>query len=196
MKRASFEFVLACVVGVAVLGGCGKKENAATQKASPAKLAKIWGAESPGAKLAGPAANRIDQEYNSTPEITGRIALSPGIPKIDMGGAIVGQQFTPKSAGNLVLVRAGCSAKAIGAENDLVLALFQNGAAEAVRAVAAPVPAGGVAKAELVYQFQSDGTSPQTFVVRAGVGRAGKLLLNPAPAEKSCKLSIEEFAKG
>jgi hypothetical protein len=213
--RTSFMFFIA---GVAlVLAGCGAEEKAApkTSPAQPAAIpvpaqtdpipapaqpalsaedaAKVWLADTPKTKEPGTAARRAEQAYSGSPEIEQVVALSPAVPQSTMGGSILGQDFTPKAAGNVVVVRARCSAKALDAENDLVLALFRNGARNAVRASLVPIAVGQTGKAELTYRFQADGVSPQAFDLRVGVGRSGKLLLNPAPKEKSCKLQVEEF---
>jgi hypothetical protein len=161
--------------------------------ASPLDPRVIWQAEpNPPTRKSGATVNRQEQVYTSVPQIFLVMPKPDALPRIGHGHAIMGGNLRPAALGNLIRVRATCDVKAEEQANDFVMALYRNYAQAPVRAAIAPVDAGKTARITLVYEESVRRIALHDFGVRVGVGREGKLTLNPRA--RGCSLLVEEIA--
>jgi hypothetical protein len=160
---------------------------------APADPGLVWQASpNPPAKKPGPAVKRQEQIYESVPQIFLVMPMPGEMPLIGYGHAIMGQNIRPVAVGNTLRVQATCDVKAEDQANEFVMALYRNHARTPVRAASAPVAAGKTARIRLIYEEPARRISPHEFTVRVGVGREGKLTLNPT--SRGCSLRVEEIA--
>jgi hypothetical protein len=158
----------------------------------PANPRSVWqkDAKPEAAARPGRVVNKLEQDYRSVPEIFAVMPTPDAIPDANAGHAIMSRTLKPASVGNLIRVRASCEARAENQANEFVMALYRD--STTIRAGLAPVQPNHTAKIDLVYEARATLGVPHQYIVRVGVGREGKLKLNPS--SKGCSLSVEELA--
>lgn len=109
------------------------------------------------------------------------IPVDNTIPQITEGDQVMTQAITPKSATNLLVFDVGVMMASSTADNNHVVALFQDSTANALAASNVFDSAGGGTTQVLLQHSMTSGTtSSTTFKVRIGCNLAGTTTFNGA----------------
>lgn len=130
----------------------------------------------------GLVVQEVGTSYNAvTTGLTTVIPFDTSIPQITEGDEVMTQVITPKSATNILVIRAIVFAANNGAVRSIASALFKNSDANALATTV-----GGVSTADqpmtipLEHRIVAGGTSAITFRIRIGANTSGTTTFNGA----------------
>lgn len=131
-----------------------------------------------GGVVTGVIKQKVFSVTSSNGALSVNMPYDDTIPQVDEGDQVLSRTITPISASNfLEIVVSGYVASA-GALNKVQVALFQNGASDAVAAASTDTFTGGansISPMALTYIFSPSDTSELTFTVRVG-GAGGSIV--------------------
>lgn len=128
--------------------------------------------------------DRAYAEYTASASITTVLPLDDTIPQVGEGVEILSAAITPKSATNRIRVRvAGFGS--MNATNYIVMALFVNAGANAIRSTVTVITAADLmAPICMEYEEVAGSVAARTYTVRVGPGAAGTMRLNGTSAAR------------